>query len=109
MDVSSSVRGENTRFGRTRQRIAEPRYHGIKISPSRQQRASASNLASPCHLKAMEASGSRSGAEGPGLCEAWGCAPRRTYTMTEITYDTDFHAWTQAQAEALRAKDWNTL
>jgi hypothetical protein len=29
--------------------------------------------------------------------------------MTEITYDTDFYAWTQAQAEALRAKDWNAL
>jgi Domain of unknown function DUF29 len=29
--------------------------------------------------------------------------------MTEITFNTDFYAWTQAQAEALRAKDWNAL
>jgi hypothetical protein len=29
--------------------------------------------------------------------------------MTEITYNTDFYAWTQAQAKALRAKDWNAL
>jgi len=24
-------------------------------------------------------------------------------------YDTDFYAWTQAQADALRAKDWAAL
>jgi Domain of unknown function DUF29 len=29
--------------------------------------------------------------------------------MTKATYDTDFHAWTQAQAAALRAKDWPAL
>ena len=29
--------------------------------------------------------------------------------MTEITYNTDFYIWTQAQAEALRAKNWNAL
>jgi Domain of unknown function DUF29 len=29
--------------------------------------------------------------------------------MSEITYDTDFYAWTQAQAGALRAKDWKAL
>jgi hypothetical protein len=29
--------------------------------------------------------------------------------MTTPTYDTDFYAWTQAQAEALRAKDWAAL
>jgi len=28
--------------------------------------------------------------------------------MTTL-YDTDFHAWAQRQAEALRAKDWATL
>ena len=26
--------------------------------------------------------------------------------MTTPNYDTDFYAWTQAQAAALRAKDW---
>jgi Domain of unknown function DUF29 len=26
--------------------------------------------------------------------------------MTKSLYDTDFHAWTQQQAAALRAKDW---
>jgi Domain of unknown function DUF29 len=29
--------------------------------------------------------------------------------MTKATYDTDFYAWTQAQADALRAKDWAAL
>jgi Domain of unknown function DUF29 len=29
--------------------------------------------------------------------------------MTKGAYDTDFHAWTQAQAAALRAKDWPAL
>jgi uncharacterized protein DUF29 len=29
--------------------------------------------------------------------------------MTKATYDTDFYAWTQAQAAALRAKDWAAL
>jgi hypothetical protein len=29
--------------------------------------------------------------------------------MTTPTYDSDFHAWTQAQATALRAKDWPAL
>jgi Domain of unknown function DUF29 len=29
--------------------------------------------------------------------------------MNEITYDADFYAWTQAQAGALRAKDWKAL
>ncbi len=29
--------------------------------------------------------------------------------MTTPRYDTDFYAWTQAQAEALRAKDWAAL
>jgi hypothetical protein len=29
--------------------------------------------------------------------------------MTKATYDADFYAWTQAQAEALRAKDWPAL
>jgi hypothetical protein len=29
--------------------------------------------------------------------------------MTKATYDTDFYAWTRAQAEALRAKDWPAL
>jgi hypothetical protein len=24
-------------------------------------------------------------------------------------YDTDFYGWTQTQAAALRAKEWNTL
>jgi hypothetical protein len=29
--------------------------------------------------------------------------------MTTPNYDTDFYAWTQAQAAALRAKDWAAL
>jgi hypothetical protein len=29
--------------------------------------------------------------------------------MTKTTYDTDFYAWTQAQAAALRAKKWLAL
>ena len=29
--------------------------------------------------------------------------------MTKAAYDTDFYAWTQAQAEALRAKNWAQL
>jgi hypothetical protein len=29
--------------------------------------------------------------------------------MTTPSYDTDFYAWTQAQAAALRAKDWPAL
>jgi hypothetical protein len=29
--------------------------------------------------------------------------------MTKATYDTDFYAWTQAQAAALRTKDWPAL
>ena len=29
--------------------------------------------------------------------------------MTKAAYDTDFYAWTQAQAEALRIKDWPAL
>jgi hypothetical protein len=29
--------------------------------------------------------------------------------MTTADYDTDFYTWTQAQAEALRAKDWAAL
>ena len=29
--------------------------------------------------------------------------------MTTPDYDTDFYAWTQAQAAALRAKKWKTL
>jgi hypothetical protein len=29
--------------------------------------------------------------------------------MTTPSYDTDFYAWTQQQAEALRAKDWAAL
>jgi Domain of unknown function DUF29 len=29
--------------------------------------------------------------------------------MTTPTYDTDFYAWAQAQAAALRAKDWAAL
>jgi hypothetical protein len=29
--------------------------------------------------------------------------------MTIPSYDTDFYAWTQQQAEALRAKDWAAL
>lgn len=29
--------------------------------------------------------------------------------MTKAAYDTDFYAWTQAQAEALRTKDWPAL
>jgi hypothetical protein len=29
--------------------------------------------------------------------------------MTTPDYDTDFHAWTQAQVDALRAKDWAAL
>jgi hypothetical protein len=29
--------------------------------------------------------------------------------MTHTSYDTDFYRWTQAQAEALRAKDWPAL
>jgi hypothetical protein len=29
--------------------------------------------------------------------------------MTKATYDTDFYAWTQSQAQALRAKDWPAL
>jgi hypothetical protein len=29
--------------------------------------------------------------------------------MTTPDYDTDFYAWTQAQAAALRAKDWTAL
>jgi Domain of unknown function DUF29 len=29
--------------------------------------------------------------------------------MTKATYDTDFYAWLQAQAEALAAKDWGAL
>jgi hypothetical protein len=29
--------------------------------------------------------------------------------MTKADYDTDFYGWTQAQAEALRAKDWGAV
>ena len=29
--------------------------------------------------------------------------------MNKATYDADFYAWTQAQAEALRGKDWPAL
>jgi Domain of unknown function DUF29 len=29
--------------------------------------------------------------------------------MTKATYDTDFYAWTQQQAQALAAKDWSAL
>jgi hypothetical protein len=29
--------------------------------------------------------------------------------MTKAAYETDFYAWTQAQAEALRTKDWPAL
>jgi len=29
--------------------------------------------------------------------------------MSDTGYDTDFYAWTQAQAAALRAKDWSAL
>lgn len=29
--------------------------------------------------------------------------------MSKADYDTDFYGWTQAQAEALRAKDWVAL
>jgi hypothetical protein len=29
--------------------------------------------------------------------------------MTKATYDTDFYAWTQAQAAALRAHTWDAL
>jgi hypothetical protein len=29
--------------------------------------------------------------------------------MTTPTYDTDFYTWTQAQAAAIRAKDWAAL
>jgi Domain of unknown function DUF29 len=29
--------------------------------------------------------------------------------MTNPSYDTDFYAWTQAQAQALQAKDWPAL
>jgi hypothetical protein len=29
--------------------------------------------------------------------------------MTKAAYDTDFYAWTQAQAEALRSKNWPAL
>jgi hypothetical protein len=29
--------------------------------------------------------------------------------MTKAAYDTDLYAWTQAQAQALRAKDWPAL
>ena len=29
--------------------------------------------------------------------------------MSKADYDTDFYGWTQAQAEALRAKDWAAL
>lgn len=29
--------------------------------------------------------------------------------MSKATYDSDFYAWTQAQAEALRTKDWPAL
>jgi hypothetical protein len=29
--------------------------------------------------------------------------------MTTPDYDTDFYAWTQAQVDALRAKDWAAL
>ena len=29
--------------------------------------------------------------------------------MTTPSYDTDFYAWTQAQAQALQAKDWPAL
>jgi hypothetical protein len=29
--------------------------------------------------------------------------------MTHPSYDTDFYAWTQAQAQALQAKDWPAL
>src|SRR5918992_2968820 len=29
--------------------------------------------------------------------------------MTKAAYDTDFYAWTRAQAEALRTKDWPAL
>jgi Domain of unknown function DUF29 len=29
--------------------------------------------------------------------------------MTEPLYDTDFHAWTRQQAQALRAKEWSAL
>jgi signal transduction histidine kinase len=29
--------------------------------------------------------------------------------MSDISYDTDFYAWTQVQAQALRAKQWEAL
>ena len=29
--------------------------------------------------------------------------------MSTRDYDTDFYAWTQAQVDALRAKDWAAL
>jgi hypothetical protein len=29
--------------------------------------------------------------------------------MTDTRYDSDFYGWTQAQATALRAKDWAAL
>jgi Domain of unknown function DUF29 len=29
--------------------------------------------------------------------------------MTHPSYDTDFYAWTQTQAAALRAKDWASV
>jgi hypothetical protein len=29
--------------------------------------------------------------------------------MTKASYETDFYSWTQAQAAALRAKDWGAL
>jgi hypothetical protein len=29
--------------------------------------------------------------------------------MTTPSYDTDFYAWTQAQAQALQARDWPAL
>jgi hypothetical protein len=29
--------------------------------------------------------------------------------MTTPSYDTDFYAWTQAQAQALQVKDWPAL
>jgi hypothetical protein len=30
-------------------------------------------------------------------------------TMTKASYEGDFYAWTQAQAQALRARQWNAI
>src|SRR5512132_834297 len=45
----------------------------------------------------------------PAAAEGSSPHPPHGGRMTTPTYETDFYAWTQAQATALRAKDWPVL